>query len=355
MAGRTQTPRSSAKFYDPYAVPSGAPAPIPSLAPPANYPQPPVVRFPVGPQAGDWLICVQTFKGAQSKALAEEMALYLIQDCKLAAFIYDRGYKQRIEEWERVQKIRDQHWNNIEAMRKQNIEPVAASLHYRYLRFPDEFAVLVGKANRPFKDMEAARDFLVDDLKKRRAPPEMFCPRLAVAGDGGNSTIFLNPYKTAMVVRNPSVPLKNEQPDPEKADDFLKELNAHEEYSVLKCSKPWTLVVKVYQGQTLFEAPKSRSLLKRLGFSNESEVLNAQSAQANETAKCLRKTTPSFEAYVMHQRSYSLVTVGQYESLDDPNLQANQKALAGLQMKDNKTGIVLQTLNPQPLPMKIPR
>jgi hypothetical protein len=346
----------------PYAAPSGAPTPNP-LAMPTDYPPPPVVRFPVTSQAGDWLICVQTFKGTQSKALAEEMADYLIRDCKLAACIYDRGYKQRFEEWQRVQKIRDQHWDTIDALRKQGIEPVGTSLHFHALSFPDEFAVLVGKPNRPFKDMESARDFLVGDLRKRKVPPEMFCTRVGIAVEvEGNKTFtpqrsgYLNPYLTAMVVHNPTIALKKDTPDPEKADDFLKELNAGEKFSVLKCSKPWTLVVKVYQGQTVFEAPKSPGLLTRIGLAKkEPDVLNASGAQAHATAEFLRKMSPSFDAYVMHQRSYSLVTVGQYDSLNDPNLLANQKTLAGLQLSDKSMNRVLETLNPQPLPMKIPR
>jgi hypothetical protein len=56
----------------------------------------------------------------------------------------------------------------------------------------------------------------------------------------------------------------------------------------------------------------------------------------------------------MHHRQYSIVTVGQYESQNDPNLLAAQKALAGMQIKET-SGIVLESLNEKPLPMKIPR
>src|SRR5262249_26091078 len=157
--------------------------------------------------------------------------------------------------------------------------------------------------------------------RKKKPPPDRFATSYTFSNDDPtkerftqSGTGYLNPFMTAMVVHNPSIPMKSEQADPTKADAFLKELNAGESLRVLKCSKPWTLVVKVYQGQTMLQAPKSPSILSRLGLAKkEPELLNASAAQAHETAEYLRKMKPSFEAYVMHHRSYSIVMVGQYD------------------------------------------
>ena len=87
--------------------------------------------------------------------------------------------------------------------------------------------------------------------------------------------------------------------------------------------------------------------------------MDACALNAHQTAEILRSTKPSFEAYVMHKPSYSIVTVGQYDSENDPSLLAAQRALAGLQLKgaqnDQFNGQTIDTLSPRPLPMKIPR
>ena len=340
------------------AQPRPAPYTLPTAPPQQEH------RFPLNLQAGEWLICVQTFKGTQARPLAEEMAELLVQEYKLSPYLHDRVSKQRAEEHARVQAIRDKHWNNIELLQKtEGLDNVVdPRLRYRTMYYPDEYAVLVGRPNRPFKDMDAARDFL-DDLRKMKPPPNKFANPAVFADDDQvgkkavtNGIVYLNPFKTAMVVRNPLVPTKVDQADPTVADAFLKEMNANEPLSVLKCSKPWTLVVKIYQGQAVHQAPKSPSIMSRLGLGKkEPEILNASAAQAHSTAEFLRKMSPSFDAYVMHQRSYSLVTVGQFEGPSDPNLLAIQKSLAGLQIKNAGTGVVLETLNAQPLPMQIPR
>jgi hypothetical protein len=324
------------------------------FAPAANAPS---YKYAVMPEAGDWLICVQTFKGREAQALAEEMVELIRNDYRLPAYVYDRGWKERTEEQERVQKLRDQYWDTIEQLKGKGYEPIGG-FRYKTVRVPDEFAVLVGRPKKNLKDMEAARDFL-NDIRKLKAPPTKFS-RAVVAGAEDESTktvqtgyAYLNPFASAMVVHNPSVAFEKKQDDPEKADEFLKQINAGETYSVLKASKPWTLVVKVYQGQVDW-APKNTGLMSRLGFGKkEPEVLNASAAQARATAEFLRKMKPSFEAYVMHNRSYSVVTVGQFNSKDDPELLAAQRTLAGLQLRSAST--VLETLSAQPLPMKIPR
>ena len=356
-------------------------APTPPPLPLSAALRPPQHLYPVAPEAGEWLICVQTFKddvpalndnflvagNQKAKMLAEGLAEVLRREYKLNAYLYDRSYKLRAEEQARIQDLRDRHWGRIDQMRSQ-AEPAEGSTRLRYKTsiIPDEFAVLVSRTDRPFKDMESARDFLVGTLRKKKAPPNEFCNRgLLAAQEPGSSKVtpvgaaYLNPFTTAMVVHNPTIEMKNEQADPEKADEFLKELNADEKYSVLKCSKPWTLVVKIYQGGSTIETPKSRSLMSKVGSTlglteKDPTLLNASAMAAHELAKFLRNTKPSFEAYVMHQRSYSLVTVGQFDGPTDPELVAIQKSLAGLQFKQ-ANGQVMESLNPQPLPMKIPR
>jgi len=327
-------------------------------------------KYPITPQAGEWLVCVQTFKDEKpdpnrqvrppARIMAEELAEYLRTEYKLPAYLYDRGRLQRKEEDERIKALRGQYDELLKQMKSQGIEPDERSkFRVRTFEIMDEFAVLVGKPNRNLKDMETARDFL-GDLRKMKPLPDKFSMMAVFADDDANGKKvnqrgfgYINPFQTALVVHNPSIPLANNQADPTKADAFLKEMNASEEYNLLKCSKSWTIVVKMYQGQAQLQTPKKPSIMAQLGFGKkEPELLNASAAQAHSTAEFLRKM--KFDAYVMHHRSYSLVTVGQYDSPDDPNLMAAQKSLAGMQLKQSKD-VVLETLNAQPLPMKIPK
>ena len=68
-----------------------------------------------------------------------------------------------------------------------------------------------------------------------------------------------------MVVHNPTILIEKKQQDPDVADDFLKKLNAGEELSPLRCSKPYTLVVKVYQGLAVMEAPEKPGVMRQFG------------------------------------------------------------------------------------------
>jgi hypothetical protein len=319
----------------------------------------PSYKYAVTPEAGAWLICVQTFKGKEAQALAEEMVELIRNDYRLPAYVYDRGWKERAEEQERVQKLRDQYWDTIEQLKGKGYEPIGG-FRYKTVRVPDEYAVLAGKPKKNLKDMEAARDFL-NDIRKLKPPPTKFS-RAVVAGaeDEGTKTVqtgyaYLNPFASAMVVHNPSIPIEKKQDDPDKADEFIKEINSGEQYSVFKASKPWTLVVKVFQGEVQL-APKNTSMMAKFGLGKkEPALLNAGAQNAHVIAECLRSMKPSFEAFVMHQRSYSVVTVGQFKDKDDPELLALQRTLAGLQLKDQKSGVVYCALSAQPLPMKIPR
>ena len=354
--------------YDPVTMPT-----LPTRTTPQGLPNFPALlsyKYAVTPQAGEWLVCVQTFRGTHAQALAEELAEILNgKEYKLVAYLNDRGRKERLEEQARVQKLRDQYWSAVEDLRKTGSEPIGP-LRFRHIgTIPDEFAVLVGKPNRPLKDMDAAHDFLVDHVRKLKPLPDRFCSQATfgddVSGKNTKST-SVNPFALAMIAHNPSIELKKQQDDPDKADAFLKELNSGESYSVLKCSKAWTLVVKVYQGQVTLQDSKSPSLMSRIGLAKkESDALGMGAVKAHQLADFLRHMKPSFEAHVMHSRQYSIVTVGQYDSADDPKLKAAQKTLAALVIKGTGTNgdgkpdpykdVVLETLNHQPLPMKIPK
>jgi hypothetical protein len=322
---------------------------------------PPTYKYQVSPQAGPWLVCVQTFKGVQAQQLAEELAEILIRDFKIPTYLYDYGHKQREAERARVEKLRQERREMFIQMEKQGLPPTVDGLRRWYvpeMKIDDEFAVLVGKSGRQLKDMEAARDYL-DDIRKIKNLPKKFHLRPWISSDEGKkaeeANVFINPFVLAMVVHNPTMPLERQQDDPAKADKFLKELNSDEDYSLLKCRKTWTLVVKVYQAPSELLNREGPAMTPRFNPNKKEgeSYLNIGALQAHRLAEFLRKSLET-EAYVLHHRYYSLVTVGQYDAPDDPQLLAHQKTFANMQLK-TKTGQALETFSAQPLPMRIPK
>lgn len=324
----------------------------------------PTYKYPVVPEAGPWLICVQTFKGPDSQRMAEALADCLNRDFKIPAYLQDSGRKQREEEKARVEKLRAQYRAQYEEMERQGLKTPDGMRRWRVpdVQIDDEFAVLVGKRNRQLKDMEAARDYL-DEIRKLKDLPKEFQWKALFEFDKDkkdrtvkSAEVFVNPFVTAMVVHNPTVSFEKQQDDPTVATKFLKELNSDEEYSVLKCRKNWTLVVKVYQAPSAIlgsqNGPTTSTKFSPTKKDGES-YLNIGAMNAHLTAEFLRKAMKQ-EAYVMHHSSYSVVTVGQYDSPEDPQLLANQKTMAGMQLRDGN-GDVKASFSAQPLPMRIPK
>jgi hypothetical protein len=83
-----------------------------------------------------------------------------------------------------------------------------------------------------------------------------------------------------------------------------------------------------------------------LGFGKKrGEMLNASALQAEEVARVLREM--KFEAYVLHTRTGSVVSVGAFDQPDDGRLLQLQRQLANLQLGPVQ-------FFAQPMPMQVP-
>ncbi len=335
------------------AVPSTTPQTATPSTAPTRLPKP--LAYPITPQAGEWLICAKSYIGENARTLAEELAHEIRTQYNLPAYVFNRGAEERDREEKRLAEMRKRQ---EEFLRQLGAVPADQRWRYRTLRIEEQFAVLVGG----YPSIEVARKEL-DKIRKLKPPAEKFMDRAVLVkaneNNGNGSTIesaWVNPFQTAFIVHNPTIPMEKE--DPNKPDPFLKDLNEGESLSVLKCRKDWTLVVKVYHGQTIVQ-PKNASstFLSRLTMGgNKTDLLSAAAMQARSLAEYLRsmKEMP-VEAYVMHTRHSSIVCVGQFDSPEDPKLQQMQKLLANMKITNKEKTIVLDQLSPQPLPMKIPR
>lgn len=337
---------------DDFGVLKGAPAAAGTKVPAGVEPAaaPPPNPYPIGPEAGEWVICAASYVGPDGVTLSRQVCESLRQQHRLAAYIFNRGEEERRKHEEEWQKQRAAY-------------PPGTPLRKRTVRIPDQYAVLVGG----FKDFSHASAY----LPKLKALPD---PKLKL--DGGRSAYevmtyqepvpdkketvvkraYVHPYHNAMVVRNPlSASGKASKP---KWDPFWKQLNADEEHSLLKCPKPWTLVVKEYMGGRALQSRGKETgggFLSALGLGgSKGEVLEAAALQARELAKFLRHPRFGFKTYVLHTRHSSVVCVGEFNGPDDPEMKRVANHLKSMNFR-TKEGADPIGLLPEPVPVEVPR
>jgi hypothetical protein len=295
------------------------------------------------------MICTSYYSGPEARQDALQLVNELRTNYRLPAYVFNYSDQERLKEQERLRQEKERIHQLLEQQARVLGDMGAtqtAPVHVRTRRFEEQCAVLIGG----YADEKKARKDL--DRIKALKPPDPKRVKLAsivqIRQKEGEQ-IWVSPFAHAFVVPNPMIkkaPAANKnQPDP-----LLKELNAGESYSLLQCPKRFTLAVSEFHGvTTLQEKTATSRFLSALHLGGGSgEALNASALNAHNVAEALRKL--NFQAYVLHTRFYSLVTVGGYDTPDDPRLKADQNQLVQLAPK-------LQPLPmlPEPLPLEIPR
>lgn len=314
----------------------------------------PAQEYPVTPAAGQWLVCTASYRGDSSGKLAHDLVLELRQRYKLPAYSFNRGARERAKQQEDLDRERQQQRKLLEQL---GADPEQVTLHRRTVRIDEEYAVLVGG----YKDIDTARRAL--DSIKKLAPPRSV-PLDVYHNYDLDRKQFVeqpqSPFLNAFVARNPTVP--TEGPG-QAADPFLKKLNAYESYSLLRCQKPYTLLVKEFQGaRATTDAHATKSLWDKLLGDEPGMQLEAAGHNAHNLAEVLHKM--GWEAYVLHARYSSIVTVGGFDGTDDPHMREVAESLV-TRLKVNadagQGGLDAQKLNRQvqligqPVPIPVPR
>jgi hypothetical protein len=315
-----------------------------------------VREFLVTPEVGPWMICVASYTGPEAAQMAREFVLVLRDPkgpYKLPAYVFNRGDEERQKELKHREEVKRQ---KIEWFKERGL-PVPEKIRVPKMNIEEQCAVLIGG----FKDIKAARRFL-DVIKKFDTPdPTKVKMDSAFIADVKNKKAegtWINPFKHAFVVPNPSIPQQaanaNAAPDP-----FLKELNATEPYSLLKCPRACTLLVKQFQGATMVQPEAGGvGILGKAGAGKgglTGATLDYAGQSARNLAELLHNKLKVDEVYVLHTRYNSMVTVGSFDNDKDPRL---QRALENwsrlLQRLPPQTVGQLQLIT-QPVPMIIPR
>lgn len=304
----------------------------------------------VRPENGEWLIMIQTYQGPGAPLMARQLVGELRQSYKLDAYAFNFGEEERKAEYERVKAIVEKQREWL----RQNNMPLDQPIRVRYTRIPLQVGVLVGGYPT---DEEARR--ALDQIRKL-PPPDPTKVQLdkkwfvefgkdqegLVAKD--KKIVTVNPFERAFICRNPTT--KHDRPEEWDKLDIaaLRRMNAAEEFSLLKCPKALTLAIKSFQTPTVVQSSSSKgSFLENLGFGKKEERADAAAVSAHNLAELLRKA--KLDAYVLHTKYTSVVTVGGYDSLEDPNLRAMQNLL------QTRLKLDFVQLFPQPIPMKVPR
>jgi hypothetical protein len=322
---------------------------------PAPATQAAQTSYPVTPQAGPWMILAASYSGPDARQKAEELIQEIRAHYQRPAYGYNRAAEERRKEQERIAQVKElqRKW-----IREQGLPEDTPLRSPKTIRIEDQFAVLVGG----YKDMDAARKDL-DELRKREPPKKLQYTAYVPDANGRMHEEAVNPFKTAFVAPNPATHAEKSAAD-NKPDPHLKEYNADESYSLLKCRKPWTLVVKSYRGAAVVQAQSaSSSVMEKLGMGKKAgELLNANAKAAHQVAEFLRKF--GFEAYVLHTEYNSYVTIGAFDGgtdgPDDPKLEQMQRAFINEMSNPNSNVGQLHIkaqvgFFPQPLPMPVPQ
>jgi hypothetical protein len=316
--------------------------------------------FLVTPQAGAWMICLTSYTGPEAAQMARDFVRvlrdpagpYKMND-KVIAYAFNRGADERAKEQRRIEELKQQM---REKYRQMGIEPPPKMRVPRMAHIEDQCAVLVGG----FKDMATARRHL-DVLRKFDTPDpkkiKMDAAYVADLKSKKGEVAYINPFRNGFVVPNPTIPQvaanQNTAPDP-----LLKDLNAGEHYSLLKCPRPYTLLVKQYQGAAVVQSDSGGGgVLGKVGIGKggvNGETLNAAGQSAHNLAELLQKKGFQ-EVYVLHTRYNSMVTVGSFADEKDNRLRHSQEMWSRFQQQLPPDLLARMQLLTQPVPMIVPR
>jgi hypothetical protein len=267
---------------------------------------------------------------------------------RLPAYVFYYGAEERRKENDRVKKLIAEQ---MEFFQKNKIAP-DEGLTVRHRTIEVQYAVLLGG----YPDAAAAKSAL--ERMRRLPPPDAKKVSLeerysGIAGTDKGYREYVNPFVRAFVCRNPSV---KDQPGQMTKEEALKELaevrslNADEPYSLFNCKKPITLAVKGFQTPFMMKGQEttSTSILGTGGLRNEGK--DYAKLSAHNLAEGFRKQ--HLEAYVLHSSFSSIVTIGAFDSVDDPALKYMQEQLS----KKLHEGYYSQIqFFQQPVPMPVPR
>ncbi len=310
----------------------------------------------ITPQAGKYCISVASYTGNDSPRMAYDFVRELREHYKLPGYAFTYGTEDKQKEYEKAKSLLEKQ---IRFLAENNLTAFNQKIYVRTMRLEESCAVLIGG----YASDEAARRDL-DRIRNLPTPnpDKVKLDRVHYGKDEDDKEpgtfrkveeTLVNPFKKAFVVRNPTVKQDHVAKKDEWDLDLLKKLNAYEPLSLLKNQKPYTLAIKQFQTPHQIvgrEDTKNSGFLEAIGLGGRNAPKADMAAEnAHNMAEALRKL--KVDAYVLHTKFSSIVTVGGYDSVNDPAM----KAMAEKIETNLRPRLELLSLFPRPLPLAVPR
>ncbi len=376
-------------------APARPAAPAPAAAAPLDIPTALGPNHPMAlrPEHGAFVILVRSYSrparpdptnpGFTAKELAEGLAVEirrLPQAKGLGVYLYEHLSEERKAEAQAAADARRRAAEFASAMdglrQKSELNGMEflapdRTLRYKTFNYRDQVGVVVAGFRT---EDEAVR--AMGKLKTWPVPADtrlLDGSAIARQGADGKATIektFLNPYGQAMVVANPTVPRPAPVPGAVATlDPFIVKLNEGRPYSLLTATKTWTLGVKAFNAPVRVQTRDDEGVgIKLFSLTKTGDALNAGAEQAEKMAEVIRAMTGpkgasqdyrplGLEAFVLHHRSGSMVTVGQFDGPTDPALTETRRLLMNMNFQsrdpratDSATRFFADVILPIPIP-----
>lgn len=308
-------------------------------------------------EMGPWMVLIISYAGPEGPIWARDMVRLLREQFNLPAHVFNYGADEKRKEYERVKGIIDKQ----KAFLKENNLPADTPIRVRHLRIDEHCGVLVGgyatqeaavevrnKLKKlTFPDADKAKVKLEVQVHERQdeAPDTPSNPKKVAS--------YVNPFSLTFVVRNPAI--KVERPSEwDKLDIVaLRRMNSEEDYSLLKCKRNYTLVIKQFNlpTVTMHRKETQAGFLDGFGMGKKKDHIDAVAETAHNLVDGLRRS--KLEAYVLHTKFYSLVTVGGFDNVDDPNMRSTQSVIEAKLLRAPEMADL--QLFPKAMPMQVPK
>lgn len=255
---------------------------------------------------GPWLIVATTFSGEGALDQARDLVLELRRRYKLEAYMHEMTF------------------DFSQGLTGRGLDSTGQPMRMRYQRDKAirEIAVLVG--NLPSYDDPAGQAMLEKikrmkphalDVGERSSTSQSLAALRTIQAallPSGDERKERGPMGHAFISRNPLLP--QDYFVPKGLDPFVTQINSDVKWSLLDCKGTYTVTVATYTGKTVLDQKKVQQFLKG------TKPLGGRLERAGENAEklCAALRKKGYEAYVFHDRSASIVTIGSFNSLGTP-------------------------------------
>jgi hypothetical protein len=255
---------------------------------------------------GPWMIMACSFSGEGANEQARELVLELRSRYKLPAYTYMKEF------------------DFTEGTVGRGVDPYGAPLRMRNKRGDGtvECAVLVGefptvddkKAQTTLKRLKYYHPECLELDENRRTSRSLAALRVIQQNllKPGNEKKDRGAMGHAFIIPNPLLP--KDYFVSSGVDQFTVRLNKDNKYNLLKCPGKYTVQVAHFTGKVTINQKEIQEIEK--GRKKVSNRLDKAGENAETLCRALREK--GYEAYLLHERYASIVTVGSFNSVGTP-------------------------------------